>query len=57
MVFLLVLYLLIIMFTEYDGYDDVYGHSVEEGDFCVSPTTGRMVYYPAVAVGHILSNM
>ena len=22
-------------------YDDVYGHSVEEHDLCVSPTTGR----------------
>jgi hypothetical protein len=23
-------------------YDDVYGHSVEEHDLCVSPTTGRL---------------
>ena len=27
--------------VEYDGYDDVYGHSVEEADFCISPGTGN----------------
>lgn len=25
-----------------DMYEDVYGHSVEEYDLCVSPTTGKV---------------
>ena len=34
-------YLCLSITAEYDGYDDVYGHSVEEADFCISPGTGN----------------
>ena len=27
--------------NDLDMYEDVYGHSVEEHDLCVSPTTGE----------------
>lgn len=33
-------------FSEYAGYDDVYGHSVEESDLCVSPSTGSAFVFP-----------
>lgn len=32
-------------FTEYDGYDDVYGHSVEDENFSISPTDGEQWLY------------
>ena len=35
--------LLLFNHTEYDGYDDVYGHSVED-DYCVSPGTGKVLW-------------
>ena len=38
---MLTFYLCLSITAEYDGYDDVYGHSVEDTDFCISPGTGN----------------
>lgn len=31
--------------SEYDGYDDVYGHSVDEEQSCISPTDAQQWIY------------
>ena len=31
--------------SEYDGYDDVYGHSVDDMDACISPTDAQQWIY------------
>lgn len=35
----------IFIVSEYDGYDDVYGHSVDEEPSCISPTDAQQWIY------------
>lgn len=40
-------------FLEYDGYDDVYGHSVED-DSCISPSDGKLINKVVYLIGEKL---
>lgn len=44
-----IFYLIWFCISEYDGYDDVYGHSVEE-DSCISPSDGKYVIISKILV-------